>query len=163
MSHRLALSCCNKGCAWRFPGYTLHTLMSSKKCEYTLNWLLTHFLISSSPKLMQFKRSIPPALTTASFLFNLFQHSIPSLSLPPDEVAPLICSQKKLSPLGLFPSRLIPALSTVLPYLVNLFNSSLSSGIVPVGFKRLSVYPPLNPSSIEMIQPPIGWFYSCVF
>jgi len=71
------------------------------------------------------------------------------------EVSSIIASSKKTSsPLDPFPSKLLPSfLSILLPLLVNLFNSSLSSGMVPSSFKHAVVRPLLKKPDADIDDP----------
>ena len=72
-----------------------------------------------------------------------------------DEVLKLIHSSKKTSsPSDPFPSKLIPLISsTILPYLVSLFDLSLSSGSVPDKLKHSVITPLLKKPDLDSETP----------
>lgn len=89
--------------------------------------------------------------TAASILLNLSQHPIPSFTLPQTKRLLLFTLLEKKLLLTPHPSRLILALLTLIPHLVNLFNSS--SGFAPVDLTSSAVPPLLQLLNLDPTDP----------
>ena len=71
-----------------------------------------------------------------------------------EEVSKLISSSKKtFSPLDTIPSKFYHSYSSIItPYLVEIFNLSMASGLVPANYKRAAVKPILKKSGTDCKQ-----------
>ena len=61
----------------------------------------------------------------------------------------LATSKKTTCPFDPIPSKLYSSLPSTLPYIVNIFNLSISSGIVPCSFKKAAIRPLLKKPQLD--------------